>query len=285
MDEFNRGMFKRNVQNESDHGLYTRDEVLGRPLPHQDKSQETKNMGRVKTGVSGLDEFIQGGFPKGSFVVVTGGAGSGKTIFACQFIAEGIKNNEKCLYITVEQLAREITDQAKQFGWDFNRWEVEKKLNILPLVENEIFETRVLEEIKTNIEKNHYDRIVIDSITSAIHAPFSAHSILDGTSRGLQPGALIELNRASVTNLIDLIKTHGITAIGISQKVEGMPGETYDTFSEFKADGLIILDSVEVGDELNRTIRVKKLRKTKISGLTNIFEFTQNGIAIKRREV
>lgn len=242
-------------------------------------------IGRVKTGIDGLDELIQGGFPKGSFVVVTGGAGSGKTIFACQFIAKGVKNNEKCLYITVEQLAREITDQAKQFGWDFNEWEEEGKLKIVPLISNEVFESRVIEDIRRSIEENHYDRIVVDSITSTIYAPFSARSIVDGADRGLHHRALMELSRASVTNLIDLIKSHGITTLGTSQRVEGMPGETYDTFSEFKADGLIIFDSVEVGDELNRTIKVKKLRKTKITGITNIFEFTQNGIAIKQKEV
>jgi len=185
------------------------------------------------------------------------------------------------LYITVEQLAGEITDQAKQFGWDFNQWEEEEKLKIVPLVSNEIFETKVLEEIRRNIEKNHYDRIVIDSITSTIYAPFSARSIVDGADRGLQPRALMELSRASVTNLVDLIKTHGITALGTSQKVEGMPGETYDTFSEFKADGLVVMNSAAVGRTLNRTLQVKKLRKTKIDGVPHNFDFTDSGISLK----
>jgi KaiC/GvpD/RAD55 family RecA-like ATPase len=87
------------------------------------KKEEKRNMERIKTGIRGLDELIQGGFPKGSNIVVTGAPGSGKSIFGMSFIAEGCKNGEKCLYITVEQTPDDIVDQAFQFGWDFNQWE------------------------------------------------------------------------------------------------------------------------------------------------------------------
>lgn len=241
---------------------------------------------RTRTGIEGFDELIQGGFPQGTFAVVTGGPGTGKTIFALQFLANGaLKYDEKGLFITVEQNTEDIVSQAKQFGWDLDQMENAGKIKIVSLIGKQLFEEETMDEIKQLIKENHYDRIVFDSVTSILNAPFSKYSIVDGADRGLQPHALSEMSRANVTNFIDFIKKQGITTVGIAQKIEGMPGNTVDNVSEFKADGLIILDSIEVGDELNRTIRVKKLRKTNISGLTNIFEFTPNGISIKQKEI
>jgi circadian clock protein KaiC len=239
-----------------------------------------RSLERIKTGISKLDEITQGGFPKGSFVVATGTAGSGKTIFACQFISEGVKNNEKCLFITAEQTADEVTDQATQFGWDFNSWENEGKLKIVSLSGKQLWETKAIEEIKQLIQVTNYDRIVFDSITSILNAPFSRYSIVDSADRGLQPHALNEMSRSNVTNFIDFIKQNGITTLGIAQKIEGLPGDTMDNVSEFKADGLVVLSSTSVGKNLNRTIQIKKLRKTKIDGLPHSFDFTNQGILL-----
>lgn len=238
--------------------------------------------GRTKTGINGFDELIEGGIPKGSFVVVTGGPGTGKTILASQFIANGVtKFNEKCLFISVEQPADEIVSQASQFGWDFNKMENEGKLKIVSLGPQKLFEMKTLDEIKELVQSNHFDRIVIDSITSLVYAPFSTYSIADGADRGFQPPTLIEMKRSNVTSLIDLLKKHGMTTFGVAQKVEGMPGDTLDTVSEFKADGLFVLESAAVGTALKRNIQVKKLRKTKINGVPHTFEFTDQGISVK----
>jgi len=246
---------------------------------------EKITQGRVRTGVKGLDELIEGGFPRGSNIVVTGVAGTGKSIFAMNFIAEGCRNNEKCLYITIEQAPDEIVEQAMQFNWDFNQWENEGKLKIVALDYRRLSEMETYNELTRLIEENHYERLVIDSITSIVNSPIPPYSIADGADRGLQLPALAEMNRANVMALFELIKKHGVTTVSISQKVEGKPGDTLDNISEFIGDGLILLGLVEVGDELKRTIKVKKLRKTKINGLTHTFEFVSSGIVMKSKEV
>jgi KaiC/GvpD/RAD55 family RecA-like ATPase len=80
-----------------------------------------RNVERVKTGIPGLDGLIEGGFPRGSTIVVSGTAGSGKSIFGMNFISEGCENGEKCLYLTVEQSPDRIANQAMHFNWNYNQ--------------------------------------------------------------------------------------------------------------------------------------------------------------------
>jgi len=240
-------------------------------------------MDRIKTGINGFDELMEGGIPKGSFVVVTGGPGTGKTILASQFLANGVtKFNEKGLYISVEQPETEIADQARQFGWDFSTWEKEGKIKVISLDAQKLFELTTINELKQLIQDNHYDRVVIDSITSFVSSPISSSSIANGAERGVGPGTFTEMCRSNASILIDLVKHMGITTIGLAQKIEGMPGETADGVSEFKGDGLIVMNSTALGQTLNRTLQIKKLRKTKIDGIPHQFDFTQDGITLTK---
>jgi len=248
-------------------------------LEHENSSIMTN---RIKTGITGFDELIDGGIPQGSFVVVTGGPGTGKTILASQFLANGVmKYDEKGLFISVEQPSEDIVAQAKQFGWDFDKWENEGKIKIISLDSRKLFELKIIDEIKAMIEENHYDRVVIDSITSFVYSSLTPHSIADGVDRGFQPSTYIEMSRANAVTFIDLVKRHGITAFGIAQKIEGMPGETIDHVSEFKADGLFVLNSTAIGKNLNRTIQVKKLRKTRVDAIPHNFDFESGGICLR----
>ncbi len=247
--------------------------------------EEKRDVVRVKTGIKGLDDLIEGGFPEGSNIVVTGTPGSGKSIFAMNFVSEGCKNGEKCLYITVEQSPNEIVKQAMQFNWDYKKWENEGKLKFVGLDFRKLSEMKTYDELERLIEENHYDRMVIDSITSIADSPLTPYSLADGADRGLHPSALTMMNRANVLALFDVTKKQGVTTVSISQKVEGKPGDTLDNISEFIGDGLILLDSDEIGNSLERTLKVKKLRKTKIDGISHPFDFTDEGIFIKSKDV
>jgi len=68
---------------------------------------------RVKTGVPGLDRLIAGGFVKGSANLVSGGTGTGKTTFCVQFLLEGLRNNEPCVYLTMEEDPRDIKEDMR----------------------------------------------------------------------------------------------------------------------------------------------------------------------------
>ena len=227
--------------------------------------EEKWDIVRVKTGIPGLDEITEGGFPKGSNIVVTGTPGTG----------------EKCLYITVEQSPDEIVKQAWQFNWDFRQWENEGNLKFIGLDFRKLSEMKTYDELTRLIEENHYDRMVIDSITSIADSPLTPYSLADGADRGLHPSALTMMNRANVLALFDVTKKHGVTTVSISQKVEGKPGDTLDNISEFIGDGLVLLETKLLGETSNRTLLIKKLRKTNIDVVPHNFEFTNEGIVVK----
>jgi KaiC/GvpD/RAD55 family RecA-like ATPase len=74
---------------------------------------------RVKTGIDGLDNIIEGGLPKSSITLVSGPPGSGKSIFCFQFLYNGIKNGERCLFLTLDKKVEGVIVQTRELGFDF----------------------------------------------------------------------------------------------------------------------------------------------------------------------
>ena len=72
---------------------------------------------KAKTGVWGLDNILSGGFSRGHLFLVEGAPGTGKTTVALQFLLEGMRAGEKCLYITLSETERELRDGAASHGW------------------------------------------------------------------------------------------------------------------------------------------------------------------------
>ena len=76
---------------------------------------------RLSTGVPELDDMLQGGIPRKFFVAVTGEPGTGKTILCIHFIAQGVREGDRCIYVTTEESRDSIVVQAGQFGIDFKQ--------------------------------------------------------------------------------------------------------------------------------------------------------------------
>src|SRR3954468_23425196 len=73
--------------------------------------------GKAKTGIWGLDNILSGGFSRGHVFLVEGAPGTGKTTIALQFLLEGLRAGEKCLYITLSETEHELRDGAASHGW------------------------------------------------------------------------------------------------------------------------------------------------------------------------
>ena len=89
---------------------------------HVVKAVRQKNE-RVPTWIKNFDKLIGGGFTKNSTNLIIGGSGSGKSIFATQFLVEAMRKGEKCLYVTFEENKAQFYDNMKSLGWDLDDYE------------------------------------------------------------------------------------------------------------------------------------------------------------------
>lgn len=244
---------------------------------------------RIKTGIKGLDNLIEGGFPKGYTVLLTGSAGTGKTILGGQYLHEGAKNNEAGLYVTLEQSQEEIIEQLKQFFPDTGKLIEEKKMKILSIsAMDDIPES--LDKIKNAIKEIKARRVVIDSLTTiatyvSIPSIFARYHKSTVLSLEDIPKSSEAITRMTIKSIIRDAKEMGCTVLFISEAPEGEATKlTVDGISEFSCDGVIVLKHITSGGGANRTLNVIKLRKTKIDDRIHPMDITDKGIVIHKPE-
>src|SRR3954454_21623560 len=72
---------------------------------------------QLTTGISGLDNILNGGFPRNRMYLVQGDPGVGKTTLAMQFLMEGVRLGDTCLYVTLSETPEELLAVAQAHGW------------------------------------------------------------------------------------------------------------------------------------------------------------------------
>src|SRR5688572_11078417 len=129
---------------------------------------------RVKTGVDAFDDLVMGGLPRARTTVVGGTPGSGKTIFAAQFLAHGImRHGENGVLVTFEEPPADIESNMRSFGWDFAQWRKSHRLAMVdasPPIKDEIvigdFDLEgLLSRIQHAVKSVNAKRVVLDSLT------------------------------------------------------------------------------------------------------------------------
>jgi circadian clock protein KaiC len=137
--------------------------------------EKTSDAIKCNTGVPGLDEILGGGLPASQLYLVQGKPGTGKTTLAIQFLLEGARRGEKCLYITFSETRYELESVAKSHGWDLNQISLMELSAISglsgPEKQNTLFHPSEIELSKTigavleKIKEVKADRIVLDSVS------------------------------------------------------------------------------------------------------------------------
>lgn len=219
---------------------------------------------RVPSGIRELDKLIAGGFKRNSINLIVGGPGCGKTIFALQFLVEGILKGESTIYVTFEEKKEKLYEDMLTFGWDLAKFEKEGKFVFLEYTPEQI--KKVLVEgggtIDTLITKNKAKRIVIDSITS--------FSLLYQDELTKKEAALA---------LFEMMAKWGCTAILTSQD-ESTDSHTVTVAMEFEVDSIILLYNVKVGSLRKRAIEILKMRGTRHSQKTFLMGIGSKGLEI-----
>jgi circadian clock protein KaiC len=140
-----------------------------------DESADHVDLPALSTGVPGIDDILRGGFPPDCLYLITGTPGTGKTTLALQFLLEGVRQGESCLYVTLSESRREIFKVARSHGWDLSALRicelVPSERNLSADAQLTVFNPSELELGETTeamiAEVNQYKpkRLVIDSLS------------------------------------------------------------------------------------------------------------------------
>lgn len=231
-------------------------------MPKKEEAVVGKTVERINSGIPGLDKLIQGGIIKGSTTLVSGGAGTGKTIFCVQFVWEGLKRGETCMFITLEESQKDIIGDVKGFGWDLEKCIKDKKL-ILEY-QDPFQMTDITSPLLDKIKEHDVQRVAIDST-----AVF-----------GMYYKDAFEV-RKQLFKLLSGLKDIGVTSVLTSELTEDSKTLARFGVEEFVVDGLVVLKILSVGKNVTRTLEVRKMRRTTIDASLHTFEFTNKGIAVE----
>ena len=224
-----------------------------------------KKFQRVPTGIAGLDQLIGGGFPNKSITLVSGPPGGGKSIFCFQFLFEGIKNGEKCLFLTLDKKVEGILEQATQLGFNFNSAIEQNLIKFLYLNINKKF---IYEKMTNEILSGDYQRIVLDSITPLSEMPIVIRSSEESRLEtdmvsDIENTQDVDLptRRLHLKYIFDTLETTKSTSIVTSELPVGSSLLSRDGISEFLADAVITLNLDPTMDR--RKLSIRKMRNTR----------------------
>ena len=135
----------------------------------------SKTLPKAATGVKGLDEITGGGLPRGRPTLVSGGAGSGKTLFGLEFLVRGATQySEPGVFMSFEESIPDLTENVASLGFDLDRLVADKKLFVdhVSITASEFGETGEFDleglfiRIGDAVQKVGARRVVLDTIES-----------------------------------------------------------------------------------------------------------------------
>ena len=219
---------------------------------------------RVGTGIPRLDAMMGGkGIYRGSTVLISGTAGSGKSSIASHFVNAACERGERCLYVGFEESPRQIVRNMRSIGLDLDRW-VRKDLLRFHATRSTFFGLEMhlvtLHKIITDYKPG---LVVLDPIGTLV---LSGSSTADTTSM--------------LTRLMDFLKTNGVTAIWTSLTGAGEVSEKTDVGISSLVDTWLLLRDTELGGERNRTMHILKARGMAHSNQIREFLLTDRGIEL-----
>ncbi|WP_254566944.1 circadian clock protein KaiC [Oscillatoria sp. HE19RPO] len=227
---------------------------------------------KIRTMIEGFDDISHGGMPVGRTTLVSGTSGTGKTLFAVQFLYNGITFfEEPGVFVTFEESPSDIIKNAYSFGWDLQGLIDQGKLFILDAspdpegqdVVGNFDLSALIERIQYAIRKYKAKRVSIDSVT-AVFQQYDAASVV----------------RREIFRLVARLKQVGATTIMTTERVEEYGPVARFGVEEFVSDNVVIVRNVLEGERRRRTLEILKLRGTTHMKGEYPFTITNEGINI-----
>ena len=206
--------------------------------------------GLIRTGIEGLDSILLGGIPRGNVILVQGVTGSGKTLMGLEFIYRGISlYDEPGLVVVFETSPDKIIRDAAGFGWDLQKMQEQKKLQII-FTSPQVLEQELRSPTSLLLEtagEMGAQRIFIDGV-GLLDPALGATNSPRGAYRDLLQQLIESLNRENLTTVLSLERGNDPYAIA---NVE---------VTDFLADTVIQLNREPNGRRVRRSLEVLKSR-------------------------
>jgi circadian clock protein KaiC len=223
---------------------------------------------RLATGVPGLDELMHGGMLDGDFTLVTGPSGTGKTVLATHFIAQGVALDEPGVLVLFEEHPEDYLFRARQMGYDLEAMVQAGKLYIIYLRTMDLLVDETLQHIRQAVKRVGARRLVIDS--------------LSGFEVALAPPFREEF-RESLYQLVGALTRSGVTVLMTLESVEYYNQLSFSPQAvSFLADNIIMLRYLEAEGELHKVLTVVKMRRSAHSRELRAYTLSSRGMLIGR---
>jgi KaiC/GvpD/RAD55 family RecA-like ATPase len=220
---------------------------------------------RVSSGVPGFDGLVDGGLLKDRLYVVSGPPGSGKTTFSSQFITEGAKSGENCLYVTMHETKEELMQDMSGYEFGFDQVMASGKVQFLNLMTDS--GKRTITQFGTDggltnriiafLEHQDIDRAVIDSTMLLQH--------------------FLENMSDEITGFLSALKQTDTTTVLISEMTD--PSSYAD--EHYLAHGVVFFHNYLEDGGMTRGVQVIKMRGTAIDCDIRAIEFSDQGLCVQ----
>jgi circadian clock protein KaiC len=218
---------------------------------------------RIATGIPRLDTMLSGkGYFRGSTVLVSGTAGTGKTSIAAKFVEEACKRGERVLFFTFEESADQLVRNMRSIGIHLEPW-VKKGLLQFHAARPTLYglETHLTTSIKL-VNNFEPDVVILDPINAFVMGENQTEV------------------KTMLLRLVDFLKMKGITAFFTNLTSAGDSMEITDVYISSLIDTWLLLRDIEIAGERNRGLYVLKSRGMEHSNQIREFKLTNHGIEL-----
>lgn len=238
--------------------------------------------GRVKSGIIGLDDLMEGGFPRGFSYAIVGGPGSGKTTFGAQFLYKGASlYGENGIYLTFDEPPYSISNNMRRYGWNLYDMQDRGKLAFIdasPI----IGDTPGKYVIRSGLQGTEPFSVdgVIGLVSDVRRKVDAKRCVIDSVSAlQLRLRDEFEIRNQTMT-LIKALTEMRLTTVLLAEVEEERSDVQRFSITEFLAQGIILLHVYRIGDSAVRALEIRKMRGVKHMEKLCPFKITEDGIEV-----
>jgi len=242
-------------------------QVFPRISASWERGERTGGRDRSATGVPGLDALVGGGAPRGDALMVSGPSGTGKSILAVQFIAEGVRAGEPGVIAVFEEHPREYVRRAQSLGLDLEEMVRQGALALIYIRPLDLSPDETLGAIEDAVRRVGAQRVVIDSVS--------------GFELALAPSFRQDF-RESLYRLVGALTGTGVTVLMTMEIVQTTSELRFSPYViSFLTDDILLLRHIEIAGQLRKSLAVIKMRNSDHSKELWLYDITGQGLVIR----